>query len=83
MRTLRSGERSNHPCASMPHGCQRRLLDCLLGDLQIGCPLWVTLQGLDSFPIIFGHLEQALTLKVEGSDGRVLSAGALESAEFL
>jgi len=53
------------------------LLDCLLGNLQIGCPLRVTLQGLDSFSIILGHLEQALTLKVEGSDSRMLSASAL------
>jgi len=67
----------------MPHGYQRRLLDCLLGNLQIGCPLRVTQQGLDGFPIILGHLEQALTLKVERSDRRVLSASAFESAEFL
>jgi len=59
------------------------LLHCLLGNLQIGRPLRVTLQGLDSFPIILGHHEQALPLEVEGSYGRVLSAGALQSAEFL
>ncbi|WP_271583265.1 hypothetical protein [Bradyrhizobium sp. CCBAU 45389] len=38
---------------------------------------------LDSFPIILGHLKQALPLKVKGSDGGVFSASPFEPAEFL
>ncbi|WP_439399372.1 hypothetical protein ACRQ5Q_18490 [Bradyrhizobium sp. PMVTL-01] len=41
------------------------------------------LKGFNGVPIIFGHVEQALPLKVKGSDGGVFSASPFEPAEFL
>jgi hypothetical protein len=62
------------------HGSRWR---AFLGKFTGGCPLWGGVASFDSFPIILRHLEKTLTLKIEGSDGCVLSASAFEPAEFL
>jgi hypothetical protein len=57
------------------------------GEPSSGNSRLVVRRGLPSerfngFSIVFRHLQKALTLKIEGSDGRVLSARTFEPAEF-